>query len=42
VPGSFTEPTGGGQAVAYIYFDPVTLVKQDTAPSCVKGCNLDA
>lgn len=42
VPGCFTEPTGGGQAVAYIYFDPVTLVNKNTSPSCIKGCNLDA
>ena len=33
VPGCFTEPTGGGQAVAYIYFDPVTLVKKAGADS---------
>jgi len=42
VPGCFTEPTGGGQAVAYINFNPVTLVDKDSALACVKGCNLDA
>lgn len=42
VPGCFTEPTGGGQAIAYIIFDPVVLVKRDASLSCVKGCNMDA
>ena len=41
VPGCFTEPTGGGQATAYIYFEPVMLVKREAQPSCIKGCNLD-
>ena len=46
VPESFTDETGGGQAVAYIVFDPVTLVRRDDAEksgaACVKGCTFDA
>jgi hypothetical protein len=46
VPESFTDETGGGQAVAYIVFDPVTLVHRDDAEksgaACVKGCTFDA
>ena len=46
VPKSFTDETGGGQAVAYIVFDPVTLVHRDDAEksgaACVKGCTFDA
>ena len=41
VPGCFTEETGGGQATAYIFFDPVALVDAQTDAKCVKGCNLD-
>ena len=46
VPSSFTDETGGGQAVAYIVFDPVTLVRRADAEragsACVKGCTFDA
>jgi hypothetical protein len=46
VPSSFTDETGGGQAVAYIVFDPVTLTSRDDAErvgaACVKGCTFDA
>ena len=46
VPSSFTDETGGGQAVAYIVFDPVTLTARDDAErvgaACVKGCTFDA
>ena len=46
VPSSFTDETGGGQAIAYIVFDPVTLVRRDDAEksgaACVKGCTFDA
>jgi hypothetical protein len=46
VPSSFTDETGGGQAVAYIVFDPVTLVHRADAEksgaACVKGCTFDA
>ena len=45
-PSSFTDESGGGQAVAYIVFDPVTLVRRDDAEragaACVKGCTFDA
>ena len=41
-PSCFTEPTGGGQALAYIVHDPVRLVRAEkTNARCVKGCNLD-
>ena len=41
-PSCFTEPTGGGQAIAYIVHDPVRLVRAEkTNARCVKGCNLD-
>ena len=42
VPDAFTEETGGGQAMAYIVFDPVVLVDSTSPHRCVKGCNLDA
>ena len=45
-PSSFTDESGGGQAVAYFVFDPVTLVRRDDAEragaACVKGCTFDA
>ena len=46
VPPSFTDESGGGQAVAYIVFDPVSLVDRKEAEakgiSCIKGCTFDA
>ena len=41
VPDFFTEPTGGGQAVAYIYFHPVSLVAHSSSLRCIKGCTFD-
>ena len=41
VPGCFTDETGGGQATAYIFFDPVVLVDAETDATCVKGCTMD-
>jgi hypothetical protein len=41
VPGCFTEERGGGQATAYIYFQPVMLVPKAAAPRCIKGCTFD-
>mmetsp|Transcript_39447 Transcript_39447/g.75585 ORF Transcript_39447/g.75585 Transcript_39447/m.75585 type:complete len:224 (-) Transcript_39447:145-816(-) len=40
-PEFFTEPTGGGQATAYIYFHPVMLVPHQGGPKCIKGCTFD-
>ncbi|KAK3233610.1 hypothetical protein CYMTET_56106 [Cymbomonas tetramitiformis] len=41
VPTFFTEPTGGGQATAYIYMKPVMLVERDNNLPCRKGCTFD-
>jgi hypothetical protein len=40
-PAFFTEPTGGGQATAYIYFNPVMLVPHSNHLKCIKGCTFD-
>mmetsp|Transcript_12907 Transcript_12907/g.17649 ORF Transcript_12907/g.17649 Transcript_12907/m.17649 type:complete len:430 (-) Transcript_12907:27-1316(-) len=40
-PSFFTEPKGGGQAIAYIYFKPVMLVPHNSALRCVKGCTFE-
>jgi len=41
VPECWTEDTGGGQATAYIVFEPVAMVSKDVSLHCIKGCNFD-
>ena len=42
VPDCWTDDTGGGQATAYIVFEPVAMVDKDVNLHCVKGCNFDS
>jgi hypothetical protein len=42
VPESFTDETGGGQAVAYIVFDPVTLVLATTPKKAARRASRGA
>ena len=42
VPDCWTDDTGGGQATAYIVFEPVAMVDKSVNLHCIKGCNFDS
>ena len=42
VPDCWTDDTGGGQATAYIVFEPVAMVDKEVNLHCIKGCNFDS